>query len=71
LPGREVVAPVDLVEVDTVPAARQVWFAPAGARIRQWPALLASPGLAVHRPGDADRYAAYMVAEQAGMELPT
>jgi len=27
-----------------VSAARQVWFAPAGVRIRHWPARLASHG---------------------------
>jgi hypothetical protein len=39
--------------LDTV-HARQVWFAPAGVRIRQWPARPASRGLAV-----ADRDAAW------------
>jgi hypothetical protein len=37
--------------VGTVLAARQVWFAPAGVRIRQRPARLASRGLAGPRPG--------------------
>jgi hypothetical protein len=36
--------------VDTVPAARQVWFAEAGVRIRRWPAGLASRGLAARHP---------------------
>ena len=39
--------------VDTVLAACQVWFAPAGVRIRQWPARLASrafPGSGPGRP---------------------
>src|SRR5438093_1011987 len=35
---------------DTVPAARPVSLAPAGIRIRQWPARLASRGLAALRP---------------------
>jgi hypothetical protein len=30
--------------VDTVHVARQVWLAPAGVRIRQWPAFASASG---------------------------
>jgi class 3 adenylate cyclase len=40
---------------DTVPAARPVSLAPAGVRIRQWPARLASRGLAAIRCASALR----------------
>ena len=37
--------------VDTVYVARQVWLASGRVRICQWPARLASGGLAERRPG--------------------
>jgi hypothetical protein len=38
--------------VDTVPAARLVWLVPAGVRIRQWPAQLASRAWAALDPAE-------------------
>ncbi len=60
--------------VDTVHVARQVSLAPAGVRIRQWPARLTSPGLAARRPsrrlaGGLLRLGAGRVAGQGPVEL--